>query len=126
MNSFKRRKLNSKTVDLLSEENNSKSTLASLPQKKRAIVRSSSPNKSPVKKLVRSNSASNAVEEVTDDETLIREAEVALKNLSGSWPTSRNSFYNSDMTNDSEFEPPAFENLFEEKQQVSFSFHFVQ
>lgn len=119
MNSFKRRKFNSKTADLLSEENNSKGSLVNLPQKKRAIVRSSSPNKSPAKKLVRSNSTSNTVEEVTDDETLIREAEVALKNLSGSWPTSRNSFYNNDMTNDNEFEPPTFENLFEEKQQVS-------
>lgn len=119
MNSFKRRKLNSKTIELQSEENNAKENHVNLPQKKRAIVRSTSSNKSPVKKQIRSNSMSNAVEEVTDDETLIREAEVALKNLSGNWPSSRNSFYNNDITNDNEFESPAFENLFEEKQQVS-------
>ncbi|XP_065212259.1 uncharacterized protein LOC135839922 isoform X3 [Planococcus citri] len=118
MNSFKRRRLNSKTLELQSEEP-LKGNHVNLPQKKRVIARSSSPNKSPVKKSGKSNLTSSTAEEVTDDETLIREAEVALKNLSGSWPTSRNSFYNGDMTNDNEFEPPAFENLFEDKQQVS-------
>lgn len=106
-------------MELQSSEEPLKGNHVNLPQKKRVIARSSSPNKSPVKKSGKSNLTSSTAEEVTDDETLIREAEVALKNLSGSWPTSRNSFYNGDMTNDNEFEPPAFENLFEDKQQVS-------
>lgn len=128
MNSFKRRRLNSKSTNDVGEENavtmasGAKGNHVNLPQKKRAIVRGSSPTKSPSKKLVRSNSTSNTADENTDDETLIREAEVALKNLSGSWPTSRNSFYNSDMNNEGEFESPAFENFFDEKQQVGHSF----
>lgn len=44
------------------------------------------------------------------DETLIRETEAALKNLSGSWPGPRGSSYNSQHE-----ESPAFENLFDEK-----------
>lgn len=116
MSSFKRRKLSQKAVDFPSEENARANQHVNLPQKKRAIIRSSSPCKSPVKKQLRSNSMTNSTEEVTDDETLIREAEVALKNLSGSWPSSRNSIYNSEITNEGEFEPPAFENLFEENQ----------
>lgn len=116
MSSFKRRKLSQKLVDFPSEENARANQHVNLPQKKRAIIRSSSPTKSPVKKQLRSNSITNSTEDVTDDETLIREAEVALKNLSGSWPSSRNSIYNSEITNENEFEPPAFENLFEENQ----------
>ncbi len=136
MNAFKRRKLNSRIGELQSEETVKAGNYVNLPQKKRAILgvgvqaqvqasRSSSPSNANKycsnKKLqaIKSNATCNAIaEDATDDETLIREAEVALKNLSGSWPTSRNAFYNNDMANNADFEPPAFENLFEEKQQV--------
>lgn len=73
-----------------------------LPQKKRVL--SSPSNQSPIKKCQKLSDESAA------DETLIRETEAALKNLSGSWPGPRGSSYNRKQE-----ESPAFENLFDEK-----------
>ncbi|CAH0554537.1 unnamed protein product [Brassicogethes aeneus] len=69
-----------------------------LPQKKRVIP--SNTSGCPPKKNQKLSS-----DEGTADETLIRETEAALKNLSGSWSANR---YNQE-------ESPAFENLFDEK-----------
>lgn len=74
-----------------------------LPQKKRVLPPASTAN-SPAKKNLKSASPQ---EEIAANETLIRETEAALKNLSGSWP--RGSNYSK------QEESPAFENLFEEK-----------
>ncbi|XP_057652625.1 myelin transcription factor 1 isoform X1 [Diorhabda carinulata] len=70
-----------------------------LPQKKRVLPPTSSPNR--VKK-------SPKLEEGAAEETLIRETEAALKNLSGSWPGPRGGYPQQEDT-------PAFENLFDEK-----------
>lgn len=75
-----------------------------LPQKKRVLPPASTTN-SPAKKNLKSSSPQ---EEIAANETLIRETEAALKNLSGSWP--RGSNYSKQQE-----ESPAFENLFEEK-----------
>lgn len=84
-----------------------------LPQKKRVLPSSSAP--SPVKKCQKllPNTSSD---EGAADETLIRETEAALKNLSGSWPGPRGSTYQKKQD-----ENPAFENLFDEKKSVKLS-----
>lgn len=74
-----------------------------LPQKKRMLPIST--DNSPAKKSQKISSDESAA-----DETLIRETEAALKNLSGSWPGPRGSIYNKKQE-----ESPAFENLFDEK-----------
>ncbi|XP_061387971.1 serine-rich adhesin for platelets [Musca vetustissima] len=67
-----------------------------LPQKKRSL-----------------DSMGKSTNEDEDDETLIRETQAALKSLSGSWPEVR---YNPYRLNEHDEQPPAFQNLFEEKQ----------
>nr|CAD7397098.1 unnamed protein product [Timema poppensis] len=103
-----------------------------LPQKKRSLPSggsssTASPVRSPARKTSKSATpssttggpgvvAASTTDEPVDDETLIRETEAALKSLSGSWPGPRGSFYNRGSTeNEDRFDPPAFENLFEEK-----------
>lgn len=86
----KRRKKSEETKSLL------------LPQKKRVIPLSNT--SSPIKKNPKLSS-----EEGAPEETLIRETEAALKNLSGSWPGPRGGY-----TTQQE-DAPAFENLFDEK-----------
>lgn len=71
-----------------------------LPQKKRVLP----PNSAGGSPLKKNQKLSN--DEGTADETLIRETEAALKNLSGSWTGTRT--YNQE-------ESPVFENLFDEK-----------
>lgn len=71
-----------------------------LPQKKRVLPHSNT--SSPIKKSPKLTS-----EEGAPEETLIRETEAALKNLSGSWPGHRGGYHQEDA--------PAFENLFDEK-----------
>lgn len=81
-----------------------------LPQKKRALPSSSqsgSSSISPMKKCQKVVSSSSD-ENTAADETLIRETEAALKNLSGSWPGRYN-------PNPKQEQSPAFENLFDEK-----------
>uniref|UniRef100_A0A1I8PXK6 Myelin transcription factor 1-like protein n=1 Tax=Stomoxys calcitrans TaxID=35570 RepID=A0A1I8PXK6_STOCA len=73
----------------------------SLPQKKRAL------NTGTMDQLGKSPN------EDQDDETLIRETQAALKSLSGSWPEARNNPYR---LPEQDEQPPAFQNLFEEKQ----------
>ncbi|XP_044271202.1 myelin transcription factor 1 isoform X3 [Tribolium madens] len=84
-----------------------------LPQKKRVLPASSTT--SPLKKCQKllPNTTSD---ESAADETLIRETEAALKNLSGSWPGPRGSSYQKKQD-----ESPAFENLFDEKKSVKLS-----
>ncbi|CAH1155935.1 unnamed protein product [Phaedon cochleariae] len=76
-----------------------------LPQKKR-VLPSVSSTSSPVKKSPKMS------EEGAPEETLIRETEAALKNLSGSWVGSRNSYSAAQ-----EVATP-FENLFDEKKAI--------
>lgn len=73
-----------------------------LPQKKRVLPPSNV--SSPIKK-----SPKLSAEEGAPEETLIRETEAALKNLSGSWPGPKGGY-----TTQQE-DAPAFENLFDEK-----------
>ncbi|XP_064210937.1 suppression of tumorigenicity 18 protein isoform X2 [Tribolium castaneum] len=82
-----------------------------LPQKKRVLPASSTT--SPLKKCQKLLPTSD---ESAADETLIRETEAALKNLSGSWPGPRGSSYQKKQD-----ESPAFENLFDEKKSVKLS-----
>lgn len=86
----KRRKKSEETKSLL------------LPQKKRVLPPSNT--SSPIKK-----SPKLASEEGAPEETLIRETEAALKNLSGSWPGVRGGYPSH------QEDAPAFENLFDEK-----------
>ncbi|KAI5717883.1 hypothetical protein M8J77_012998 [Diaphorina citri] len=95
-----------------------------LPQKKRALVSATPGNNNnsgetnlnnPGKKFIKNNSSEDCV----DDETLIRETEAALKNLSGSWLGAKhNNTYYSNSTSSEKVHPyeanPAFENLFDE------------
>ncbi|XP_008485562.1 putative uncharacterized protein DDB_G0277255, partial [Diaphorina citri] len=95
-----------------------------LPQKKRALVSATPGNNNnsgetnlnnPGKKFMKNNSSEDCV----DDETLIRETEAALKNLSGSWLGAKhNNTYYSNSTSSEKVHPyeanPAFENLFDE------------
>lgn len=83
-----------------------------LPQKKRALPSSST---GPVKKCQKLLS-NTTTDETAADETLIRETEAALKNLSGSWPGPRGCSYQKKQE-----ESPAFENLFDEKKSVKLS-----
>ncbi|XP_068899617.1 myelin transcription factor 1 isoform X6 [Tenebrio molitor] len=101
----KRRK---KTEDL---DQTTKSLI--LPQKKRVLPASSTT--SPVKKCQKLL-PNTPTDESVADETLIRETEAALKNLSGSWPGPRGSSYQKKQE-----ESPAFENLFDEKKSVKLS-----
>ncbi|KAL1450367.1 hypothetical protein WDU94_002740 [Cyamophila willieti] len=100
-----------------------------LPQKKRALV-SAGPNPNNNnssgeanlnnpngKKFMKVNN--NNSEDAVDDETLIRETEAALKNLSGSWLGAKNNnTYYSNTKHSEKAHPyeanPAFENLFDE------------
>ncbi|CAG9861859.1 unnamed protein product [Phyllotreta striolata] len=77
-----------------------------LPQKKRVLPPSNSPNR-PKK--------SPKLEEAAAEETLIRETEAALKNLSGSWPGPRGGYPHQ------QEDAPAFENLFDEKKAAKLS-----
>lgn len=68
----------------------------------------------PQKKRATSNSIENRRQNSTeeqDDEALIRETQAALKSLSSSWPESCSPIYKMNEMN----ENPAFQNLFEEK-----------
>ncbi|KAJ3644335.1 hypothetical protein Zmor_027001 [Zophobas morio] len=85
-----------------------------LPQKKRVLPSSSAA--SPVKKCQKLLPNTSSDEGAAADETLIRETEAALKNLSGSWPGPRGSSYQKKQD-----ESPAFENLFDEKKSVKLS-----
>lgn len=83
-------------------------------QKKRGFL--SSPGQSPIKKTLKVTNCSADAGENMDNETLIRETEADLKSLSGSWPGPRHAFYNRGMAEtEDRFEPPEFENLFDEK-----------
>lgn len=86
----KRRKKSDETKSLL------------LPQKKRVLPPSNT--SSPIKKNPKLTS-----EEGAPEQTLIRETEAALKNLSGSWPGHRGGYPSH------QEDAPAFENLFAEK-----------
>lgn len=99
----KRRK---KSFDDLKRESDSPKQVI-LPQKKRVLPTSAT--NSPVKKNLKTGQSVPSQDENVASETLIRETEAALKNLSGSWPGPRGSNYNK------QDESPAFENLFEEK-----------
>lgn len=95
-----------------------------LPQKKRALVATPGTNSTnnsssgEGKKFAKVNN-NNSSEDCVDDETLIRETEAALKNLSGSWLGAKNNnTYYSNTKNSERAHPyetnPAFENLFDE------------
>lgn len=73
-----------------------------LPQKKRVLPISNT--SSPIKKSPKLTS-----EEGAPEQTLIRETEAALKNLSGSWPGPRGGYPNH------QEDAPTYENLFDEK-----------
>uniref|UniRef100_A0A8D9ASI5 Myelin transcription factor 1-like protein n=1 Tax=Cacopsylla melanoneura TaxID=428564 RepID=A0A8D9ASI5_9HEMI len=100
-----------------------------LPQKKRALVSSGGPNPNNNntgeanlnnpngKKFMKVNN--NNSEDAVDDETLIRETQAALKNLSGSWlgAKNNNTYYSNTKHSEKahQYEAnPAFENLFDE------------
>lgn len=107
----KRKRLNPSAAEENNENNNSndknnnhnrltaEDKHANLPQKKRNHLTASD--------------TTNKLTEDQDDETLIRETQAALKSLSGSWPETKNNPYR--MAEQDE-QPPAFQNLFEEKQ----------
>ncbi|XP_073834308.1 uncharacterized protein isoform X2 [Musca autumnalis] len=92
----KRKKRSSRDDDANNNNNNKLDERLVLPQKKRSL-----------------DMMGKSVNEDQDDETLIRETQAALKSLSGSWPEARNNPYR---LNDQDEQPPAFQNLFEEKQ----------
>lgn len=100
----KRRK---KSFDELKREADSPKQVL-LPQKKRVLPNSAT--NSPAKKSQKTGQPVPSQDESAVSETLIRETEAALKNLSGSWPGPRGSSYGRQQE-----ESPAFENLFEEK-----------
>uniref|UniRef100_A0A1I8MMY6 Uncharacterized protein n=2 Tax=Musca domestica TaxID=7370 RepID=A0A1I8MMY6_MUSDO len=97
----KRKKRSSRDDDTNNNNNSSSSKLderLALPQKKRGL----------------DTGMGKSTNEDQDDETLIRETQAALKSLSGSWPEAgRNNPYR---LNEQDDQPPAFQNLFEEKQ----------
>ncbi|KAB0794471.1 hypothetical protein PPYR_11310 [Photinus pyralis] len=90
------------------DESDSSTKQVILPQKKRVLPSSSA--SSPAKKSQKLGQPVPSQDENAVSETLIRETEAALKNLSGSWPGPRGSSYNKQQE-----DSPAFENLFEEK-----------
>ncbi|KAG5878990.1 hypothetical protein JTB14_026796 [Gonioctena quinquepunctata] len=94
-----------KTLESLEDKRRKKSDEVKsllLPQKKRVLPPSNTA--SPVKK-----SPKMSCDEGAAEETLIRETEAALKNLSGNWPGPRGGYPSH------QEDAPAFENLFDEK-----------
>lgn len=96
----------SKTLEPVDEKRRKKSEEPKslvLPQKKRVLPPTNSA--SPAKKSPKLSPS----DEGAAEETLIRETEAALKNLSGTWPGPRSGYGNHQEEN------PPFENLFDEK-----------
>uniref|UniRef100_A0A6P7FE11 Myelin transcription factor 1 isoform X2 n=1 Tax=Diabrotica virgifera virgifera TaxID=50390 RepID=A0A6P7FE11_DIAVI len=92
----------SKTLETLEDKRRKKTEESKpllLPQKKRVLPPTNSPSR--LKK-------SPKLDENAAEETIIRETEAALKNLSGSWPGPRGGYPH-------QVDTPTFENLFDEK-----------
>ncbi|KAJ8914551.1 hypothetical protein NQ315_010015 [Exocentrus adspersus] len=92
-----------KTLEPVDEKRRKKCEALMLPQKKRVLPPTN--NSSPAKKSPKLTTT----DEGAAEETLIRETEAALKNLSGSWPGPRAGY------GSHQEESPHFENLFDEK-----------